>query len=741
MAADNQFRLRITAEDQASPIFQKMEARLGKFASRMVLGKKVDDLSKSQLQQRVTQRFDGLAQKIQSVGSALGNAASGLSAPVSALAGGAVMAGIAASATSWASYGNSVLRASQATGIGTDELQRLRGAAKLAGVEAEQLDSGVASLGTTLNDAVNGRNMAALAMLNRLGISIRHTKDGAIDTSAALKDLAQVMSNSKMSPQTRSMIAGQFGVQGLMPMLMDGRKKLESDMAQTQSMGAVQSLDKLKEAEKAKRAEREAGLGHQRASNWLGDYVGPFYGRLMDGAAQMLSEHPGATLAGGAAAGLGGSWVVKKALSSLGTRMIESVVENVGAAAAKNAGKAGAEIAKSAAKGVSTAATGQAAGAASEAAAKAGLERISSATLPFFGKLASRLAVGLGLLMDSAELNQGENEFVAAQQKRNGIGSSVWHGLDLNGKTFEYLKDKAKSAYQPWYEFGDEQVPKYIERYVREHPQEKPAGWTDAIQAAPSARQKLAQAAARELPQKAQMAKATGRALLPRGLRNNNPGNLQYVGQAGAVKEAGAGGRFAVFATPQAGLDAMAQQLRRYANSGLTSVNSIVRKWAPASENNTAAYVAAVARRMGVDGNQSLDLGRPEVLRSLMDAMIVHENGRNPYARQMLDASAAAAASYTGKSQAASSSPDAAAAPASQASSRQSALATLDPSQKMMLEQLRSLQEAVSKLADAKIHIAVSGLPAGARATATGDPATVASSSKYSYSMPEMIAP
>ncbi|PRP68615.1 hypothetical protein BUE93_21485 [Chromobacterium amazonense] len=739
MAADNQFRLKITAEDQASPIVQKLEARLGKFATRLALGKKVDDLSKSQLQQRVTQRFDGLAQKIQSVGSALGNAASGLSAPVSAIAGGSLAAGVAASATSWASYGNSVLRASQVTGVGTDELQRLRGAAKLAGVEAEQLDSGVASLGTTLNDAVNGRNMAALAMLNRLGISIRYTRDGAIDTSAALKDLAQVMSSSKMSPQTKSMIAGQFGVQGLMPMLMDGRKKLESDMAQTQAMGAVQPLDKLKEADGAKRSEREASLAGQGAGNKLGNYTGPIYGKIMENAAKMLSEHPGSALAGGVAAGMGGAWVVKKTLSSIGTRMIESVVENVGAAAAKNAGKAGAEIAQAAAKGVSNAAAGQAAGAASEAAAKAGLERISSATLPFFGKLASRLSVGLGLLMDSAELNQGENEFVAAQQKRNGTASSSWHGLDMNGQAFSDLKDKAKSAYQPWYEFGDENTLQYMERYVKEHPQAKPAGWTDAAQAAPTARQKLTQAAQQYLPQKAQMAKALDSPLQPRGIRNNNPGNLQYVGQAGAVKEGGAGGRFAVFATPQAGLDAMAQQLKRYANSGLTSISDIANKWAPASENNTAAYVAAVAKRMGVDGKQSLDLSRAEVLRSLMDAMIVQENGRNPYARQMLSASASAAASYTGKSQAASA--DASVAPPVQAAPRQSALATLDPSQKMLLEQLKSLQDAVSKLADQKIHIAVSGLPAGARATATGGPATVASASKYNYSMPEMIAP
>ena len=40
---------------------------------------------------------------------------------------------------------------------------------------------------------------------------------------------------------------------------------------------------------------------------------------------------------------------------------------------------------------------------------------------------------------------------------------------------------------------------------------------------------------------------------MPRGIRNNNPGNLNYVGQAGATMEGGEGGRFAVFESMQHG--------------------------------------------------------------------------------------------------------------------------------------------------------------------------------------------
>ncbi|WP_225548132.1 hypothetical protein [Chromobacterium violaceum] len=700
-AADNQFRLRITAQDQAGPIVQKLEARLGKFATRLALGKKVDDLSKSQLEQRVTQRFDGLAKKIQGIGSALGGTASSLSAPVSAIAGGAIIAGITASATSWASYGNSVLRTAQMTGIGTDELQKLRGAAKLAGVEAEQLDGGISALGTTLNDAANGRNMAALAMLNRLGISIHRTKDGAVDTSAALKDLAQVMASSKMSAQTKSMIAGQFGVQGLMPMLMDGRKKLEGDMAKTQAMGAVQTPAQLKEADQAKRHEREAGLGHQRANNWLGDYVGPLYGKLMEGAAKMLSEHPGATLAGGAAAGLGGSWVISKAMTSIGQRMIAAAAKGVattvaadGTAAAAGSAVAGASLGSMAAS--------LAGWVARFSAGVAGVAGAGAGGYWLGGKIYDKLIAGTSV---GDKLGEWEAKLLAAFGNEE-----AQHALDVNAKHQITPRQKLAQA-------------------AKQELHQKAQSATAPIVAG----QKLAQAVDPSLPQKAQSAR-----LLPRGIRNNNPGNLQFVGQAGAAKEAGAAGRFAVFDTPEAGLDAMAKQLVRYGNSGLTSVQSIIRKWAPSSENNTAAYAAAVAKRMGVDVGQSLDMGRPEVIRSLMDAMIVRENGYNPYARQMLDASAAAGVNYKGGARAAAPST----APAAAASGNASpSLAVTDPAQKALIDQLRSLQDAVAKLADAKIQIAVSGLPAGARATATGGPATVSSAAKYNYSMPEMIAP
>ncbi len=131
-----------------------------------------------------------------------------------------------------------------------------------------------------------------------------------------------------------------------------------------------------------------------------------------------------------------------------------------------------------------------------------------------------------------------------------------------------------------------------------------------------------------------------------RGLRNNNPGNLNYAGQKGAELE-NPGGRFARFRTRQEGLQAMAGQLLKYRDRGIDSVRKIISKWAPSSENNTEAYVGTVAKQMGVNENARLNLKDPQVLASLMAAITKHENGYNPIgSSEML----AAAQSKLGKS-------------------------------------------------------------------------------------------
>jgi hypothetical protein len=79
--------------------------------------------------------------------------------------------------------------------------------------------------------------------------------------------------------------------------------------------------------------------------------------------------------------------------------------------------------------------------------------------------------------------------------------------------------------------------------------------------------------------------------------RNNNPGNLLYVGQSGAtLGERG----FARWRSYEEGLEALYNQIQLYASRGLT-IDQMMAIYAPASDdNNPAAYAQRIAAALGV---------------------------------------------------------------------------------------------------------------------------------------------
>lgn len=115
-----------------------------------------------------------------------------------------------------------------------------------------------------------------------------------------------------------------------------------------------------------------------------------------------------------------------------------------------------------------------------------------------------------------------------------------------------------------------------------------------------------------------------------RGISNNNPLNLNFANQKGAMKEAGKGGRFAAFATPEEGIRAAGNQLLRNKNAhGAKTLGQMISMWAPASENDVPAYIKSVASSLGpgYNANTPVDPNDPEFTARLIQAMGTHENG------------------------------------------------------------------------------------------------------------------
>lgn len=135
-----------------------------------------------------------------------------------------------------------------------------------------------------------------------------------------------------------------------------------------------------------------------------------------------------------------------------------------------------------------------------------------------------------------------------------------------------------------------------------------------------------------------------------RGIRNNNPGNIDFnprndwVGQLGL--ELGASNpRFARFDSPENGIRALGKLLIAYrgkdgmpgvGGKGIDTVLETINRWAPSNENDTKAYALAVAKRLGVRTTDPINIKDPSTLRVFVESIIIHENGGNPYKAQVI---------------------------------------------------------------------------------------------------------
>jgi len=118
--------------------------------------------------------------------------------------------------------------------------------------------------------------------------------------------------------------------------------------------------------------------------------------------------------------------------------------------------------------------------------------------------------------------------------------------------------------------------------------------------------------------------------MIPRGVRNNNPGNIRHSqvhweGEALTQPDPD----FVQFMDPEHGIRAIVRILRSYKRNGLDTIRKAVNRWAPPNENNTDAYVSAVCEKCGVGPDDSVDYDT--IMTILVKAIIQHENGTQPY--------------------------------------------------------------------------------------------------------------
>lgn len=123
--------------------------------------------------------------------------------------------------------------------------------------------------------------------------------------------------------------------------------------------------------------------------------------------------------------------------------------------------------------------------------------------------------------------------------------------------------------------------------------------------------------------------------IVPRGIRNNNPLNIRKGNNWKGERPNQTDKAFEEFESMEMGVRAGFYLIRKYMTgyNGLTekfnTIEKIIRRWAPASENNTQAYIDTVAKKTGISPRLKLSFQSKRQMADIVAAMIEVECGQS----------------------------------------------------------------------------------------------------------------
>lgn len=112
---------------------------------------------------------------------------------------------------------------------------------------------------------------------------------------------------------------------------------------------------------------------------------------------------------------------------------------------------------------------------------------------------------------------------------------------------------------------------------------------------------------------------------MPRGLRNNNVGNIRKSNQKWIGKINGTDGSFEQFVSVPHGIRAVFKILQSYHKQGHNTIQKMINRYAPNIENNTQAYIDTVAQRTKIAPNKVVALNKDNLI-ELAKAIVLIEN-------------------------------------------------------------------------------------------------------------------
>lgn len=120
--------------------------------------------------------------------------------------------------------------------------------------------------------------------------------------------------------------------------------------------------------------------------------------------------------------------------------------------------------------------------------------------------------------------------------------------------------------------------------------------------------------------------------MLPKGIRLNNPGNIERGLLWKGLSDIQSDDRFCSFVSPEYGIRAICKLMGTYnKNYNANTITKIVTRYAPPNENPTDSYIKNVSLWSGFPADEELDFTDPLVLAKLAEAITRQENGIIPW--------------------------------------------------------------------------------------------------------------
>ncbi|HEX7906863.1 MAG TPA: phage tail tip lysozyme [Paraburkholderia sp.] len=283
--AGSAFTITISAVDKATAVAKRVNASIAKIT------KPYNDLKSSVAAFGKETGFDKVGKGLEKVSNAAGDVArkvASIAPPMAALIGVGSIAGIAALAAGWGKMATEIANTSSVIGVSTTDLQRYRGAARMAGLSADSMSSSMQSLGDAFEDASAGRNTFAAGVLSSKGIGIHRLKDGTIDVVRGLHDVEKAASKITNTQAQRKFL-DIFGLGGLQAMIRRGT--IDQFVAKFDKLHAVMSPDQIAKGEQFNEEMVALDASVDKLKNSIGASLAPAVGRAVDELAKLADDY------------------------------------------------------------------------------------------------------------------------------------------------------------------------------------------------------------------------------------------------------------------------------------------------------------------------------------------------------------------------------------------------------------------------------------------------------------------